>query len=64
MACVYGVCVWRVNTACEYGMCVRCVNTACEYGVCIRHVNTTFDFFPNPLDSLKFFSNLPDERVV
>ena len=23
MACVYGVCVRRVNTVCEYGMCVQ-----------------------------------------
>ena len=35
------------------------------YGVCVWHlsVNTVFNFFPNPLDSLKFDSNLPDELV-
>jgi len=26
-------------------------------------VNTAFDFFPNPLDSLKFFPNPPNELV-
>jgi len=50
--------------ACVYSVCVRRVNTACEYGVRVRRVNTAFDFFPNPLDSLKFFSNPSDERVV
>jgi len=47
---VYSVRVWRVNTA-------------CEYGVGVQRVNMAFDFFPNPLDSLKFFSNPPDELV-
>jgi len=26
-------------------------------------MNTAFDFFPNPLDSLKFFPNPPNELV-
>jgi len=47
-----------------YGVCVRRVNTACEYGVCVWCVNMAFDFFPNQLDSLKFISNPPNERVV
>jgi len=35
----------------------------CVSGVCVQHVNTASDFFPNLLDSLKCFSNPPDERV-
>jgi len=42
---------------------LRLLDGVCVRHVCVWRVNTVFDFFPNPLDSLKFISNPPDERV-